>query len=73
VKEPFDILYFTPSVFSIVNLNDGSFSITPELLYQGINNLELRFRVPILVGGELTEYGERQNEFRVELRVRYFF
>jgi hypothetical protein len=73
VKEPFDILYFTPSIFSIVNLNDGSFSITPELVYQGINNLELRFRAPILVGDPLTEYGERQNEFRLELRVRYFF
>ena len=28
----------------MVNLNDQSYSITPELLYTGITNLELRLR-----------------------------
>jgi hypothetical protein len=38
-KEPFNILYFTPAITSIVNVNDKSLSISPELLYTGITNL----------------------------------
>ncbi|MEN6587113.1 MAG: hypothetical protein ABFE02_13830 [Sulfuricella sp.] len=72
-KEPFDILYFTPSVTAIVNLDDRSFSLTPELLYTGITNLELRFRLYALNGGSQTEFGEKQNLRRVELMARYYF
>ena len=43
-KEPFDVLYFTPALISIINLDDGSFSLSPELLYTGITNLELRLK-----------------------------
>ena len=32
-KEPFNILYFTPAITTIMNLNDRSLSISPELLY----------------------------------------
>ncbi len=49
-KEPFDILYFTPAVTTIMNLNDRSFSFVPELLYTGITNLELRLKTFFLVG-----------------------
>jgi hypothetical protein len=72
-KEPFDILYFTPALTSIVNLSDGSFNVIPELVYSPRTNLELRFRGVGLFGGQGTEYGEKQNDYRLELRVRYFF
>jgi len=72
-KEPFDILYFTPALTSIVNLTDGSFNVIPELVYSPVTNVEVRLRGVGLFGGPGTEYGERQNDFRLELRVRYFF
>jgi len=72
-KEPFDILYFTPAVTTIVNLNDQSLSITPELVYSPKTNLEFRLRSNFLVGSKNTEYGEKQNDCKVELRVRYYF
>jgi len=72
-KEPFNILYFTPAVTSIVNLTDQSLSITPELVYNPITNLELRLRGAFLAGGRNTEYGEKLNDYKIELRVRYFF
>jgi hypothetical protein len=72
-SEPFDILYFTPSLTWIYNLNDRSFSITPELLYAPITNLELRLRTGFLVGSGDSEFGEKQNDYRIELRVRYYF
>ena len=72
-KEPFDILYFTPAVTAIVNVADGSFSLTPELLYTGVSNLEVRLRVMFNEGNGFTEYGEKAVETRAELRIRYFF
>jgi hypothetical protein len=72
-KEPFDILYFTPAVTSIMNLTDASLTIIPELAYSPMTNLELRFRAPVLLGKKGTEYGEKQNDYRIELRLRYHF
>jgi hypothetical protein len=72
-KEPFNILYFTPAITGIMNLNDKSVSLSPELLYTGITNLELRLKAFCLVGGKGTDFGEKQNDYRVELRVRYYF
>jgi hypothetical protein len=72
-KEPFDILYFTPSITGIVNVNDKSFSLSPEVLYTGIKNLDLRFKTSILQGNRYGEYGEKQHDWKMELRARYYF
>ena len=72
-QEPFDILYFTPALTTIANVDDHSYSVAPELLYTGITNLELRFRVFWLRGAHLTDFGEKQNDRRVEFRARYYF
>ena len=72
-KEPFNILYFTPAITGIMNLNDQSVSISPELLYTGITNLELRLKGIALVGQNGSDYGEKPNDYRIELRVRYSF
>ncbi len=72
-KEPFDILYFTPAITFIANLDDRSYSLAPELLYTGVTNLELRLRLFFLSGAQLTDFGEKQNDRRIELRLRYYF
>ena len=72
-KEPLDILYFTPSITGIANMADQSFSLSPELLYTGITNLELRLKTGFIAGDRLSEYGEKQNDSRVEFRMRYYF
>jgi hypothetical protein len=72
-KEPFDILYFTPAITSIMNLTDASLTVIPELAYSPMTNLELRFRTAFLLGKKGTEYGEKQNDYRIELRLRYHF
>lgn len=73
LKEPFDILYFTPAMTTIINLDDDSFSLTPELIYTGYTNWELRLRYAILEGDPGSDFGEKQNRSRLELRLRYFF
>ncbi len=72
-KEPLDILYFTPALTWMMNLNDRSYALTPELQYTGITNLDLRFRVGWIVGGRDSEYGEKQNDYRIEFRAGYSF
>jgi len=72
-QEPFDILYFTPALTTIVNVDDRSYSIAPELLYTGVTNLELRFRMFWLYGAPLSDFGEKLNDRRLELRARYYF
>jgi len=72
-KDPFNILYFTPALTSIINLDDGSFSLAPELTYTGIKNLEVRLKAMANVGHNGSEYGEKPSDYRLELRVRYYF
>lgn len=71
--EPFGILYYTPALTLIANVDDHSYSVAPELLYTGITNFEFRFRIFWLRGGRLTDFGEKQYDRRVEFRARYYF
>jgi len=72
-KEPFGLLYLTPAITSVFNLGDSSYNITPEVAYSGVTNLELRFRLNILFGDDGSEYGEKQNDYKAEVRASYFF
>jgi hypothetical protein len=72
-KEPFDALYWNAGATAIVNLRDESYTFIPEVVYTGISDLELRGRLAVLVGGDDTDFGERPNNWRAELRLRYFF
>jgi len=72
-KEPFDILYFTPALTTILNLNDRSFSLSPEIAYTGITNLSLRLKAMFITGATESEFGEKPFDFKLELRVGYYF
>lgn len=72
-KEPFDWLYWTPAVTAIVNLQDQSYNVAPEVVYTGITNLEVRAKANFLMGERYSEFGEKQNDRKFELKVRYYF
>jgi len=72
-KEPFDIVYLTAEITSIINLQDHSYSFIPGLSYTGLQNTELRLRAALNRGPHHTEFGEKLVETRFELRLRYFF
>jgi hypothetical protein len=72
-KDPFDILYWTPALTAIINAEDQSYSISPEIAYTGVTNLDLRLKATVLAGDRLSEFGEKQNNWRAELRARYYF
>lgn len=72
-KEPFDWLYFTPAMTVIKNLDDNSYSVTAELVYTGFKDLELRVTASWLNGQRYTEFDEKRNDQKVEIRLRYYF
>ncbi len=72
-KEPFNILFLTPTLTLITNLGDLSCSLNPEISYMVIPNLELKPRLVIPLGGRLSEFGEKMNAFRGEFRITYYF
>jgi len=72
-KEPLNIVYFTPSLTAMFNLDDQSWSLTPEALYTGFTNWEFRIRAGWIAGRRNSEFGEKQSDYRIELRVGYYF
>jgi hypothetical protein len=72
-KDALGIVYFSPAITAMVNLQDHSYQVTPELQYTGINNLELRLRLFLLQGGASTDFGEKQSSRKLELYARYYF
>ncbi len=72
-KEPFDILYFTPGITSVYNMNDHSLSITPQMTYIPITNIELDFKATFFSGCGHTEYGEKINDSKIVISATCYF
>jgi hypothetical protein len=72
-KDALGIVYFSPAISAMINVQDHSFQLTPELQYTGIKNLELRARLFLLHGGNGTDFGEKQVSRKLELYARYYF
>jgi len=72
-KEPFNILYFTPSVTCLYNINDKSGSIMPQIIYTPVTNLELELKTTFLLGKDYTEFGEKLNDYKIYAAVKYYF
>jgi len=64
---------FTPSIRLTVNLQDGGYSIAPELLYSARSHWGLRAQFTLLGGGANSEYGAKYYSRRAELRLHYHF
>jgi hypothetical protein len=72
-KDALGIVYFQPSITAMMNWQDRSYQVTPELLYTGVKNLDLRLRLFMLHGASLTDFGEKQNSRKLEFYARYYF
>jgi hypothetical protein len=47
--------------------------LSPEFLYSGMTNVEFRLKASFISGERFSDYGEKQNDYRVEFRARYYF
>ena len=66
-QDALGVVYFQPAPYAMLNLDDYSFQVTPELLYTGIKNLELRLRLYLLHGGSSTDFDEKANSRKLEI------
>ena len=73
MKDALGLVYFMPALTAMMNWQDGSFQVTPELQYTGFKNLELRMRLFLLHGGSGTDFGEKQVSRKLEFYARYYF
>lgn len=71
--EPFDWLYFTPSIFTIFNLEDKSYLLSATLNYKPITNVEFILWPTLISGERSTEYGSKAFQQKVEIWMRVFF
>lgn len=71
--EPFDWLYFTPSLFSIYNLADKSFLLSFQVSYKPVTNIEFLLWPSFLFGDDNTEFGSRQVQQKIEFWTRVYF
>ena len=71
--EPFSWLYTSISLFSIYNLTDHSFLISPQLGYKPYTNFEFLLWPMFFYGNEDTEYGNKQFKRKVEIWARFYF
>ncbi len=71
---PFDILYFTPSISVFRNLDDHSMSVTTNLEYTGFENWELTASAVFSdLGDTLDEWGEKPGIYKLQFTAKYYF
>ncbi|MBN2038674.1 MAG: hypothetical protein JW864_01435 [Spirochaetes bacterium] len=71
--QPFDILYFTPAIFSVYNITDKSLTSSAEFKYTGIDDLEISLKGSYLYGPSSSQYGEKISGQKYYLHLRYYF
>lgn len=73
MPEPFDWLYFTPSLYTLYNLSDRSFLLSTPISYKPVTNVEFIFWPAFLFGDPDSEFGHKQLQQRLEVWMRAFF
>ena len=73
LPEPLEWLYSSVSVFTIYNLNDNSFVLSPQIGYKPFTNSELLFWPSFFFGENNSEYGSKQFQNKLEMWFRYYF
>lgn len=71
--ELFGDLYLNGAIFTVINLNDKSTSTSFEVNFTGQTNRVVSLRLTTNLGNKNSEFGQKLNSDKVELRYQYFF
>ncbi len=71
--EPFNFLYFTPSVYLLMNLVDTSLLAGLDMNYKRFNRVSFNLKLAGLYGKTDSEYGSKISEVKTEMRILFFF
>jgi hypothetical protein len=72
-NEPLEIQRLTFLLAGVWNIQDRSYSISPEFHYKSRPSLHIKVRGTVNEGKPLTEFGEKVNDWKVEISLTYFF
>lgn len=71
--EPFNLLYFTPSLYILLNIDDKSFMTGFDMNYKRFENINFNFKLVGLYGDVLSEFGSKISKVKTELNVEIYF
>jgi hypothetical protein len=71
--DPFNFVYFTPSIYAIVNIMDKSTMTGIEMNYSRLSHLLFTVRYIQSIGRKNSEYGSKLMHNRFELRAKWSF
>jgi hypothetical protein len=71
--DPFNFVYFTPSLYAIISLLDRSMMAGFEMSYNRSRNLFFTARYIAFVGNNESEYGLKPARHRIDLRAKWSF
>jgi hypothetical protein len=71
--EPFNLVDFTPSAFSIYCVDDNSALAALALSYDPVTNFELDVTPTLFLGAGQTQYGSKPSTLSVNILARYYF
>ncbi len=71
--EPFNLVYSSVSFFTIYNLADNSFLLSPRISYKPYENFEFLLWPFFMVGSKNSEYGSKPFRKKMEIWLRFYF
>jgi len=71
--EPFSLVYSSLGIFSIYNIADQSFLVSPRFTYAPYTNFELILWPTFTSGKNLSEFGNKLFDKKFEVWLRYYF
>ena len=70
---PFTFDDFSPHLGTIINLDDGSFLLNGVIDYAVRDDTSITLDTKWFIGDDDTEYGMKPDNFKVNLKVIYYF
>ena len=71
--EPFNLLYFSPSIYTIYNLQDRSIIIGAPMTYSPVSNFSMIFWPTFISGKKDSEFGSKPTKLKFEIWMRFYF
>ncbi len=72
-KEPFDILYLTPEISFLYNIDGRGVTITPGITYSPVTNLVLKLKLSFISEKNSAQFNKRVNRYNIALSMKYYF
>jgi len=71
--EPFNLLYFTSSLYTLINAEDKSFLGGLDFNYKRFDNFSFNLKLVEMFGTARSEFASKISKLKMELNIEYYF